>query len=216
MFLSSTIFLVSKYTMAAVSVNILSTARKWCNWLVEAPEYMYRMRWYRLLCSNIIGVHLNMAPLRMRSLSVFARQLIGEIFPSLIYSPAEIRVRSSLKETFFHILRESGYMHIQATKPDTVGKWMHLLDTLVRSWGTHPSPIQAGRTGCEIRPKSVSSGGDRGNIDSRRMHQTSEWLRRWPLFSLLRLLGRKCRVYPYSESWLWDNLCHWLDNYIGF
>ena len=70
----------------------------------------------------MIGLHVNFAPPRLNSFAVPLRQLIGAIFPSLIYTPAEIATLPSLKEIYTSVLRETGYMHIQATRPDTVGE----------------------------------------------------------------------------------------------
>jgi pimeloyl-ACP methyl ester carboxylesterase len=70
--------------------------------------------------SNVIGLHTNMAPPPFNSLSVLIRQLIGAVIPSLIYTPTEIATLPSLTDLFHALLRETGYMHIQATRPDTV------------------------------------------------------------------------------------------------
>jgi len=70
--------------------------------------------------SNVIGVHLNCGPLPLQSLSVWSRLLIGEYLPSLIYSPEELAIKVPLKTQFADILEESGYFHLQGTKPDTV------------------------------------------------------------------------------------------------
>jgi len=70
--------------------------------------------------SNIIGVHTNMAVPPFDSCGVFVRLLIGTVFPSLIYTPAEMKTLPSLSQQFITLIRETGYMHIQATKPDTV------------------------------------------------------------------------------------------------
>jgi microsomal epoxide hydrolase len=74
----------------------------------------------QLYDSNVIGLHVNFAPPKFNSFAVPLRQLIGAIFPSLIYTPTEIATLPSLKEIFTSVLRETGYMHIQATRPDTV------------------------------------------------------------------------------------------------
>jgi hypothetical protein len=68
----------------------------------------------------VIGVHLNTGPLPLQSLSVWSRLFIGEYLPSLIYTPEELAIKVPLKTQFGDILKESGYLHIQATKPDTV------------------------------------------------------------------------------------------------
>lgn len=61
----------------------------------------------------------------MESGCYVAKVLFAEYFPSLFF-PAENREREysklfPLKNRIFYLLEETGYMHIQATKPDTVG-----------------------------------------------------------------------------------------------
>jgi microsomal epoxide hydrolase len=69
--------------------------------------------------SNILGMHINMFVVPFNSI-VTIKQLIGTVLPSLIYSPTEIKDRMPLMDIFRYWLKESGYMHLQATKPDTV------------------------------------------------------------------------------------------------
>jgi len=47
--------------------------------------------------------------------------MLGSYFPQLVFSNKEAFADFSIKQMFFTAVRESGYMHIQATKPDTVG-----------------------------------------------------------------------------------------------
>ncbi|GFU34784.1 epoxide hydrolase 1 [Nephila pilipes] len=69
--------------------------------------------------SRIIGVHLNMCSSGPKSWEIF-KAIIIAYFPSLV-SPAEYKALFPFWEKFKTILQESGYFHIQATKPDTVG-----------------------------------------------------------------------------------------------
>ncbi|KAJ8723358.1 hypothetical protein PYW08_003270 [Mythimna loreyi] len=71
-----------------------------------------------LFPDNILGYHNNM-PVSSRLISHF-KLLIGSLFPSLIDSDRPERVYP-LKNHFKYLLRESGYFHLQSTKPDTVG-----------------------------------------------------------------------------------------------
>ena len=48
--------------------------------------------------------------------------LIGSIFPSLVLPEKDHHKIWPVKDYFVDFLRESGYFHIQATKPDTIGK----------------------------------------------------------------------------------------------
>lgn len=51
------------------------------------------------------------------------RTMVGSLYPSLICDAGEEKLIYPMWDKFAFLLEESGYMHIQATKPDTVGKW---------------------------------------------------------------------------------------------
>ena len=68
------------------------------------------------------GLHLNLAFL---SRSIYTlTPLLGKRFGRFLgYTERDIELLYPFKEKVFNsIVRESGYLHIQATKPDTVGK----------------------------------------------------------------------------------------------
>ncbi|XP_071958109.1 epoxide hydrolase 1-like isoform X2 [Antedon mediterranea] len=70
--------------------------------------------------SSILGLHSNMATTRLPLQPLFL--MIGSYFPSLIFSSKEDQDKVfPAGEKMAHIMLETGYMHIQATKPDTVG-----------------------------------------------------------------------------------------------
>ena len=50
------------------------------------------------------------------------KKLIGVYFPSLVWTPEEAAKIYPMSKVFTTMLVEGGYFHIQATKPDTVGK----------------------------------------------------------------------------------------------
>ncbi|CAK6442234.1 unnamed protein product [Pipistrellus nathusii] len=85
--------------------------------------------WGSLICTNIAqlapshvkGLHLNMAFV-VRGLHALTL-LLGRRFRRLFgYTERDVELMYPLREKMFHsLLRESGYMHIQCTKPDTVG-----------------------------------------------------------------------------------------------
>ncbi|XP_004375950.1 epoxide hydrolase 1 [Trichechus manatus latirostris] len=85
--------------------------------------------WGSLICTNMAqmvpshvkGLHLNMA-LILRNFSTLTL-LLGRRFGGLFgYTERDLELLYPLKEkVFYSLMRESGYMHIQATKPDTVG-----------------------------------------------------------------------------------------------
>lgn len=67
---------------------------------------------------EILGLHSNMCA--AQSPRTILRTLLGTIWPSLVVSSEYQSRMYPLSKVFSHILLESGYMHIQATKPDTV------------------------------------------------------------------------------------------------
>lgn len=69
--------------------------------------------------SNVRGAHLNMATSETASANL--KLLLSQLVPSLILKPSDYKKVIPLGEKFKYILGESGYFHLQATKPDTVG-----------------------------------------------------------------------------------------------
>ncbi|XP_013789374.2 epoxide hydrolase 1-like [Limulus polyphemus] len=71
---------------------------------------------------NVLGVHFNFM-VRQRSFKGILKQLIGCFFPSLVAdTPAQQKhLFSPFMEKLYFLLKETGYAHIQGTKPDTVG-----------------------------------------------------------------------------------------------
>merc|ERR1711976_225818 len=51
---------------------------------------------------------------------VFIKQLAMAVVPSWFLSPAEMEVWPGMAGNFKNLMRESGYFHIQITRPDTV------------------------------------------------------------------------------------------------
>ncbi|KAK2720806.1 juvenile hormone epoxide hydrolase 2-like [Artemia franciscana] len=83
--------------------------------------------WGAIIVSNmaaffperLLGLHLNMAIINtpMASLKAF----IGSFFPSLVIEKEHQHLLYPLSEKLETLLRETGYLHLQATKPDTLG-----------------------------------------------------------------------------------------------
>ncbi|XP_063160289.1 epoxide hydrolase 1 [Candoia aspera] len=84
-----------------------------------------------LICTNLAqvaprhvkGIHLNIAVLTSIGFKQLLSVLLGQYFPALFGFQAEDvqLIFPFKKKVLYKILLESGYMHIQATKPDTVG-----------------------------------------------------------------------------------------------
>ncbi|XP_043286277.1 juvenile hormone epoxide hydrolase 1 [Venturia canescens] len=67
----------------------------------------------------VIGSHMNMCYINNAKTTVY--KLVASYYPSLIVSDEYASRMFPLKDHLSFLLRESGYMHLQATKPDTIG-----------------------------------------------------------------------------------------------
>nr|XP_026496407.1 juvenile hormone epoxide hydrolase-like [Vanessa tameamea] len=68
---------------------------------------------------EILGFHTNM-PLSSRPISN-VKYILGSLFSSLIVESKHRHRMYPLKDLLTYLVRESGYFHLQATKPDTIG-----------------------------------------------------------------------------------------------
>lgn len=69
---------------------------------------------------RVIGVHVNFMSPRIGVIG-YLKYALGSMFPSHFMTPDEEARMYPLKKILVFFLEESGYFHIQATKPDTVG-----------------------------------------------------------------------------------------------
>ncbi|KTG40212.1 hypothetical protein cypCar_00027486 [Cyprinus carpio] len=76
----------------------------------------------------IRGLHLNMVIARTDSLGQLLSLVIGRYLPFLVgFTKEDVRrLYPYMEKNIFDILRETGYLHIQATKPDTAGNTCHI------------------------------------------------------------------------------------------
>ncbi|XP_063394557.1 juvenile hormone epoxide hydrolase-like [Cydia fagiglandana] len=72
-----------------------------------------------LFQDEVLGWHTNFA--MVQSPYAMVQMLLGSVLPSLVVEPHLVERLYPLGKTFSSLMEESGYMHIQATKPDTVG-----------------------------------------------------------------------------------------------
>ncbi|XP_036144158.1 LOW QUALITY PROTEIN: juvenile hormone epoxide hydrolase 1 [Monomorium pharaonis] len=72
-----------------------------------------------LFPDNLLGTHMNMCAIMGTSSTVWT--LIGSIFPSLVVDKEHADRMYPLGHHMSRLLEETGYMHIQASKPDTIG-----------------------------------------------------------------------------------------------
>ncbi|KAL4640788.1 epoxide hydrolase 1-like [Arapaima gigas] len=72
---------------------------------------------------RVKGLHLNLFSVRRRGLGVLLSLIIGPYLPFLVgFTREDVkRVFPFMERNVYEILRETGYFHIQATKPDTAG-----------------------------------------------------------------------------------------------
>uniref|UniRef100_A0A8C3BT09 Epoxide hydrolase n=1 Tax=Cairina moschata TaxID=8855 RepID=A0A8C3BT09_CAIMO len=87
--------------------------------------------WGWLICTNLAqiapnhlrGLHLNLASVTNMGFTHLLSILLGRYLPGLFgFQEEDVRrMFPFLKKGLYRILSESGYAHIQATKPDTVG-----------------------------------------------------------------------------------------------
>ncbi|GCC37381.1 epoxide hydrolase 1-like isoform X1 [Chiloscyllium punctatum] len=72
---------------------------------------------------NVKGIHLNFFPISRMGLKTLPSLLLGQYAPSLVgFTQTDIeRMYPFVEKTVYDLLKESGYMHIQGTKPDSPG-----------------------------------------------------------------------------------------------
>ena len=74
---------------------------------------------------NVRGIHLNMITPPKSGGEMIMKQIVGNFFPSLLgINDWEYKLNFPLNKFFVRLLAVTGYMHLQATKPDTVGKYI--------------------------------------------------------------------------------------------
>ncbi|XP_068198461.1 epoxide hydrolase 1 [Antennarius striatus] len=76
---------------------------------------------------TVKGLHVNFAPPSKPGLPVLLSVMLGRRFPKLFgFSDMDIqRLFPPLEKLGVEMIKETGYMHIQATKPDTVGRGLN-------------------------------------------------------------------------------------------
>lgn len=86
--------------------------------------YLVTTNMAQLEPKTVTGLHLNFAPVSKPGLQVALSILLGKRFPKLFgFTDMDLeRLYPAMRKQFVEPLLESGYMHIQATKPDTAGR----------------------------------------------------------------------------------------------
>ncbi|XP_067115870.1 epoxide hydrolase 1-like [Osmerus mordax] len=71
---------------------------------------------------SVKGLHLNMFNVPFGGPAMFLSLLLGSYLPSLVgFSKEDVKRLYPVEKNFHALLRETGYLHMQATKPDTAG-----------------------------------------------------------------------------------------------
>lgn len=69
---------------------------------------------------RILGAHATMCPAQTGA--AHFKTMLASSFPSFFAPPEIAQHVIPFSQSFSFLIRETGYLHIQATKPDTVGK----------------------------------------------------------------------------------------------
>jgi juvenile hormone epoxide hydrolase len=77
-----------------------------------------------LFPKQVLGVHSNVC--MVNTLLTNIKVFLYSFYPTLLVKKEHVHKIYPLSSKFAFILLESGYLHLQATKPDTVGKKKHL------------------------------------------------------------------------------------------
>uniref|UniRef100_W5KAW3 Epoxide hydrolase n=1 Tax=Astyanax mexicanus TaxID=7994 RepID=W5KAW3_ASTMX len=103
--------------------------------------YLQGGDWGSIIATNMAqmkpdlkGLHLNMFPVTNVNPVILVSLLLGSRFPSLVgFSQKDVKLLYPyMQKNIFSMLKETGYLHIQATKPDTAGNLV-LLVQLIKS-----------------------------------------------------------------------------------
>lgn len=91
---------------------------------------------------TVKGLHVNFAPPSKPGLSMVLSIMLGRHFPKLFgFSDFDIqRLFPCMEKLVVESIKETGYLHIQATKPDTVGKNMEMVSSCI-TWVEIPQDI---------------------------------------------------------------------------
>lgn len=96
---------------------------------VFADKYVFKKKKKKKNFTNLIfpprvyGMHSNLcSPTTSLTLIDYTRLFLGTFWPSIaVTTETEKKITYPLTEKFHSLLEETGYMHLQMTKPDTIG-----------------------------------------------------------------------------------------------
>lgn len=87
------------------------------------------LKYFSLSSRSVKGLHLNVVFHNKGGLGLIISLLLGRYLPWLVGMTREDvkRLYPYVEKNVYSLLREMGYLHIQATKPDTVGKELSII-----------------------------------------------------------------------------------------
>ncbi len=83
---------------------------------------MYFLILINIIFRHVLGIHNNFVVLPISNMRLTLHQVAAGYFPSLFLNDQDRKYFRPMSEDFALTLQETGYLHIQATKPDTVGE----------------------------------------------------------------------------------------------
>ncbi|KAF1585338.1 UNVERIFIED_CONTAM: Epoxide hydrolase 1, partial [Eudyptes robustus] len=112
---------LSVFVVSRIFKKLMTDRLKFPKFLVQGGDWgsAVASTLGKLYPESLIGVHINMVMSNNKPVNLL-KQILGSYYPSLFFEDPHFS-DFSFKNQFFFIVKESGYMHIQATKPDTVG-----------------------------------------------------------------------------------------------
>ncbi|CAD5209364.1 unnamed protein product [Bursaphelenchus okinawaensis] len=112
---------LSAFAVTRIFKKLMTDRLKFPKFLVQGGDWgsLVASAMGKLYPESLIGVHFNMAFIASGA-SNFLKMIAGSYYPSLVFEDKTFS-QYSLKKMLLFMVKESGYMHIQSTKPDTVG-----------------------------------------------------------------------------------------------
>lgn len=83
-----------------------------------------------LFPENVLGIHSNMC--FVNNLKSTLKMFLGSLKTSFVVDKEHEHLMYPLSKIYSNLLLESGYMHIQSTKPDTIGKFVIFIHCFLR------------------------------------------------------------------------------------
>lgn len=148
-----------------------------------------------LFPQNVFGYHSNMC-IAINSVSGLFKTLIASNFPSYFVEKEYEDFHFPYGEKISGIILESGYMHLQATKPDTIGE-----NCIIVFWPFSYNVFHQFSRNCSIEQSGWSGGIHTGKIRNMDVPSTSIITQRWfgSAKGSVRCVFRQCHDLPIEQ-----------------